>query len=62
MRWRWLLVQTAKNVFNADKETEAAGAVFKEYTVVPYTSCLNMKDLSYVAITATEVAAVTQGI
>ena len=46
LRWikrgRLLWVKAAKNVFIADKETEAAGAVFK--WVVPYTSCLNMKE------------------
>ena len=40
-----LWVKTVKNVFNADKETEAAGAVFKQYMVVPYNIGLNTKDL-----------------
>ena len=31
-------------VFNACEGTEAAGAVFKGYMVVPYTSCLNTED------------------
>ena len=42
VRGRLLWVKAAKNVFIADNETEAAGAVFK--WVVPYTSCLNMKE------------------
>ena len=34
----------SNKVFNACEGTKAAGAVFKGYMVVPYTSCLNTED------------------